>query len=94
MKQIWWVCSDNFTFITKTCPCNAKIFFQQSNLKLSLEKNDIFDIAAENIDCGYTLEPPHQARSNGYQQSMFWIKNKKKIGIPLHNPLLLYKKGG
>ena len=28
------------------------------------------------VDCGYTLEPPQ-----GYTQSMFWIKNKKKIYI-------------
>ena len=31
---------------------------------------DIFLIFAQNIDCGYTLEPPHL--------SMFWSKNKKK----------------
>ena len=31
----------------------------------------IFLIFAQNIDCGYTLEP------NEYPQSMFWSKNKK-----------------
>ena len=31
----------------------------------------IFLIFAQNIDCGYKLEP------NKYQQSIFWNKNKK-----------------
>ena len=33
---------------------------------------------AQNIDCGYTLEPPRRGGSNEYPQSMFWSKNKKK----------------
>ena len=32
---------------------------------------------AQNIDCGYTLEPPRRGGSNEYPQSMFWSKNKK-----------------
>ena len=40
---------------------------------------DIFLIFAQNIDCGYTLEPPG---SNEYPQSMFWSKNKKKYVYP------------
>ena len=39
---------------------------------------DIFNIFAQIIDCGYTLEPPQ------YQQSMFWIKNNKHRHMPLH----------
>ena len=39
---------------------------------------DIFLIFAQNIDCGYTLEPPRRGGSNEYPQSMFWSKNKKK----------------
>ena len=41
------------------------------------EKNsDIFDISAQNIDCGFSLELPRQGGSNKYQQSMFWSRNK------------------
>ena len=47
---------------------------------------------AQNIDCGYTLEPPRRGGSNEYPQSMFWSKIKK-IGIPLQTPVLLYKSG-
>ena len=44
--------------------------------KFSLEKkNDIFLIFAQNIDCGYSLEPPCRGGSNEYPQSMFWSKN-------------------
>ena len=48
---------------------------------------------AQNIDCGYTLEPPRQGGSNEYPQSMFWSKIKNNLGIPLHTPVLLYKSG-
>ena len=42
---------------------------------------------------GYMLEPPRRGGSNEYPQCMCWIKNKKKIGIPLHTIVLLYKSG-
>ena len=42
----------------------------------------IFLIFAQNIDCGYTLEPPRQGSSNEYPQSMFWSKNKKNRYTP------------
>ena len=46
-------------------------------------KNDnfqmkIFDIFAQKIDCGYTLETPQRGGSNEYPQSMFWSKNKNQ----------------
>ena len=37
------------------------------------KKSDIFHITAQNIDCGYSLEPPRQGGSNEYPQSMFWV---------------------
>ena len=38
----------------------------------------------QNIDCGYTLEPPppRRGRSNKYPQSMFWIKNRYTPAYP------------
>ena len=36
-----------------------------------------FLIFAQNIDCGYTLEPPRRGDSNEYPHSIFWSKNKK-----------------
>ena len=37
----------------------------------------IFLISAQNIDCGYSLEPPRRDGSNMYPQSMFWAEIKK-----------------
>ena len=52
------------------CPATALIHF--------------FLIFAPNIDCGYTLEPPHRDGSNEYPQSMFWSKNKKNRYTPAY----------
>ena len=44
----------------------------------------IFLIFAQNIDCGYTLEPPRLGGSNEYPQSMFLSKNKKNRYNPAY----------
>ena len=41
----------------------------------------IFLIYAQNIDCGYSLEPPRRGGSNQYPQSMFWTEIRKNIRI-------------
>ena len=46
---------------------------------------------AQNIDGGYTLEPPWRVDSNEYPQSMFWIKNKKENRYTHAYPVLLYE---
>ena len=43
---------------------------------------DIFLISAQNIDCGYSLEPPRRGGSNEYPQSIFLSRNKKNNGYP------------
>ena len=52
----------------------------------------MFDSFAENIDRGYTLEPPRRGGSKESPQSMFWSKNKKNRYTPAY-PVLLYKRG-
>ena len=39
----------------------------------------IFLIFAQNINCGYSLEPPHLGGSNEYPLSMFWAEIWKNI---------------
>ena len=34
-------------------------------------------MSPQNIDCRYSLEPPHRGGSNEYPQSMFLSRNKK-----------------
>ena len=61
----------NFTSsITKTRL--FKYISPPKKLKIFRYKNsDIFHISAQNIDCGYSLEPPRRGGSNEYPQSMF-----------------------
>ena len=80
--------------ITKTCPCNKQRFLALKIEKFQLKIFDIFFlIFAQNIDCGYTLEPPRRGGSDEHPQSMFGAKIRK-IGIPLYTPVLLYIKVG
>ena len=36
-----------------------------------IKNSDIFHISAQNIDCGYSLEPHRRGGSNEYPQSVF-----------------------
>ena len=59
--------------ITKTCPYNIdplKPHFYIVKLGFT-GVYIIFLISAQNIDCGYSLEPPRRGGSNEYPQSMF-----------------------
>ena len=42
-----------------------------------MKNSGSFHISAQNIDCGYLLEPPRRGGSNEYLQSMFLSRNKK-----------------
>ena len=56
---------------------------EHTEVLVKLEKIfDIFNMFVQNIDCGYTLEPPRRGGSNKYPQSMFWIKTKKNRYTP------------
>ena len=47
-------------FITKICPCNILQFFMAVKDNFQMKNCDVFFlIFAQNIDDGYTLEPPH-----------------------------------
>ena len=64
--------------------------YTKKNLVVKIKKKntgkefDIFLIFAQNIDCGYTLEPPRRGGSNEYPQSMFWSKSKKNRYTPAY----------
>ena len=52
--------------------------------KENLKKNLIFHISAQNLDCGYRLEPPRRGGSNEYPQSMFLSKLRKLMYTPVN----------
>ena len=47
------------------------IFHGCRNGNFFMKKCDIFHISAQNIEDGYTLEPPRCGGANDYTQSMF-----------------------
>ena len=69
-----------------------------------LKNSDILHSSAQNIKCGYSLEPPHRSGSNEYEpphrggsyeypQSMFLSRNKKNNVYPW-KPQICYIKVG
>ena len=56
--------------------------FHHQKLKFSNKNSEIYQISAQNIDCGYLLELPQWGSSNKYPQSMYEQKQEKS-SIPL-----------
>ena len=65
----WLKYHDPYSNILKNSP--------PKNERFHIKNSDIFYISAQNIDCGYSLEPPRRGGSNGYPQSMFLSRRKK-----------------
>ena len=63
------------------------------NENFQIKISDIFHISAQNIDCGYSLEPPWRGGSNKYPQSMLLSRNKKNNVYP-SKPQFYYIKVG
>ena len=68
-------------------------FYLQKTENFQIKISDIFHISAQNIDCGYSLEPPRRGGSNEYPQSMFLSRNKKNNEYP-YKPQFYYIKVG
>ena len=51
---------------------NISKILQPKKEIFQIRNSDIFHISAQNIDCGYSLEPPRGGGSNEYPQSMFF----------------------
>ena len=67
--------------------------FTINNGKFSDKNFVIFHISAQNINCGYSLEPPQQGGSNEYPQSMFLSRNQKKNVYPCKSQFYCIKVG-
>ena len=61
--------------------------------KFQIKNSDNFHVYAQNIDCGYSLEPPRRGGSNEYPQSMFLSRHKKNNVYPC-KPQFYYIKVG
>ena len=72
------------TDITKHAYLNILKILQPKKEKNQIKNSDILHIPAQNIDCGYLLEPPHRDGSNEYPQSMFLSKIRKIMYTPVN----------
>ena len=79
--------------ITKTRLFKYTENFNTKNENFQKKNSDIFHISAQNIDCGYPLEPPRRGGSNEYPQSMSLSRNKKNNVYPC-KPQFYYIKVG
>ena len=82
MKDVPSAITASALFILKTVSIQYTefFFFSRVNIENYIRKKEMFfENLAQNIDCGYTLEPPRRGGSNKYPQSMFWTENKKNI---------------
>ena len=71
--------------ITKTCLFKYTENFITKKWKFSDKKILIyFHFSVQNIDCGYSLEPPWQGGSNEYSQSMFRAEIRKIMYTPVN----------
>ena len=81
-------------YITKTCLFkHTEKFTTKKKENFRIKILIFFYISAQNIDCGYSLEPPRQGGSNEYPQSMFLSRNKKNNVYPC-KPQFCYIKVG
>ena len=60
-----------FNSLRKHAYSNIKKISPPKTENFQIKNSDIFHISAQNIDCGYSLEPPRRGGSNEYPQSMF-----------------------
>ena len=67
------------------------IFHSCNNVHFQMIFFKHFLIFTQNIDCGYTLEPPQRGGSNEYPQSMFQSKNKKIMYTPVNRSFTIQK---
>ena len=77
-------------------PMQYTEMFKVVKMKIFSSKNfDIFLIFAQNIDCEYTLEPPHLEPPHRLMSThnLCFGAKIRKIYIPVHTPVLLQKSG-
>ena len=63
------------------------------NENFQIKNSNIFHISAQNIVCGYSLEPPRRGGSNEYPQSMFLAEIRKIMYTPVNPSFTIYKWG-
>ena len=64
-------CFKEYPALRKHAYSNILKILTPKKKRFSDKNSDILQISAQNIDCGYSLEPHRRGGSNEYPQSMF-----------------------
>ena len=81
--EIYWTISTKVHYENTPIQIYWK-FYNQKRENFQIKNSDIFHISAQNIDCGYSLEPPRRGGSNEYPQSVFWAEIRKIMYTPVN----------
>ena len=90
LKVCVFLTFQKFTETEYNCITKTRLFKSIENFTtpkekfLEKKKSDIFHISAQNIDCGYSLEPRQRGGSNEYTQSMLFSKLRKIMYTPIN----------
>ena len=90
---ITWICKELHIPLRKHAYSNTMKISPPKTENFQIKISDIFLISAQNIDCGYSLEPPYRGGSNEYPQSMFWTEIRKIMYTPVNPSFTIYKSG-
>ena len=72
LRYFFSVVTAYIIFTTKTRLFKyIKKILQPNKDNFRIKNSDIFHMSAQNINCGYSLEPPRLGGSNEYPQCMF-----------------------
>ena len=75
----------HYSALRKHAYSNILKILQPKTENFQIKNSDIFHISAQNIDCGYSLEPHWRGGSNEYPQSMFSGKTRKIMYTPVNH---------
>ena len=70
--------------LRKQAYSNVQKILTPKNETFQIKNFDIFHIFAQNIDCGYSLEPPWWGGSNKYHKVWFWAERRKIMYTPVN----------
>ena len=88
-----WIHLRTLFTLRKHSYLNIRKILPPKNENFQIINSDIFHNSTQNIDCGYSLEPPQRGGSNEYPQSIFLSRNKKNNVYPC-KPQFYYIKMG
>ena len=61
-----------------------EFYLQKKNEKFQIKNSYILHVSDQNLNCGYSLEPPRRGGSNEYPQFMFLAEIRKIMNTPVN----------